>query len=138
MGTIKITAITPITVKRYIGKIKKLGVNMFEDYDFYRASQFLAKTNQCKWIIQGVTGLLQYDEIDILDTIEKLKPCNYYMIEKLYCKIMQDMDYEVPFTLEELLLCIKNYPKRRFKGFNKKAYCYVKNLYERLLYLYPM
>lgn len=33
------------------------------------------------------------------------------MIEKLYCKIMQDMDYEVPFTLEELLICIKNYPK---------------------------
>ncbi len=114
METIKITAITPITVKRYIEKIKKLGVNMFENYDFYKASQFLAKTNQCKWIIQGVTGLLQYDEIDILDTIEKLKPCNYYMIEKLYCKIMQEMDYEVPFTLDELLICIKKYPKSKY------------------------
>ncbi len=111
---------------------------MFEDYDFYKASQFLIKTNQCKWIIQGVTGLLQYDEKDILDTLEKLKPCNYYMIEKLYCKIMQDMEYEVPFTLDELLICIKNYHKKKFKGFNEKAYSYVKNLYGRLLYLYPM
>lgn len=111
---------------------------MFEDYDFYKASQFLAKTNQCKWIIQGVSGLLQYDEIDILDTIEKLKPCNYYMIEKLYCKIMQEMNYDVPFTLNKLLICIINYPKREFKGINKKAYHHVKNLYKRLLYLYPM
>ena len=111
---------------------------MFEDYDFYKASQFLSKTNQCKWIIQGVTGLLQYDEMDILDAIEKLKLCNYYMIEKLYCKIMQDMDYDVPFTLDELLICIRNYPKRKFKGINKKAYSHVKKLYERLLYLYPM
>ena len=51
---------------------------------------------------------------------------------------MQDMDYEVPFTLDELLICIKNYPKKKFKGFNKKVYSYVKNLYESLLYLYPM
>ena len=32
------------------------------------------------------------------------------------------------FTLVELLICIRNYPKRKFKGINKKAYSHVKKI----------
>ena len=110
---------------------------MYSNYDFYKANQFLEKTNQPKYILGGVTGLLQYDEIDILDMIEDVKPCNYFMIEKLYCKIIQDMDYNVPFTIEELFYSIKHYPKKNYKKFNQCAYDYVKTLYKRLLFLYP-
>lgn len=139
MGTIEITAITPITVKMYIQKNHNSGGNnMYEDFDFYRAGKFLEKTKQVKFITQAVTGLLVYNEIQILEMIESERPCNYYMIEKLYCLIMQEMNYDVPFTLVELHDCIKNYPKKRFKGFNKKAYRYVKKLHERLQYLYPV
>ena len=111
---------------------------MFENFDFYKAKQFLLKTNQCEWIIQGVTGLDPYYETDILDMIENIIPCNYYMIEKLYCLIMKELDYDVPFTLLELIHCIKYYPKKKYKGFNKSAYDYVKVLYKKLLYLYPL
>lgn len=110
---------------------------MYEDFDFYKAENFLKKTKQCKYIVKAVEGLLPYYETDILDMIEHLQYCNYYMIEKLYCLIMQDMDYDVPFTLDELFKFIANYPKKKYKEYNPKAYNYVSRLYKRLLVLYP-
>ena len=47
------------------------------------------------------------------------------------------MDYDVPFTLDELFKCIANYPKKKYKEYNPKAYDYVSKLYKRLLVLYP-
>ena len=110
---------------------------MYEDFDYYKAKEFLKRTNQCKYIVKAVDGLLPYYETDILDMIEHLQYCNYYMIEKLYCLIMQDMDYDVPFTLDELFKCIANYPKKKYKEYNPHAYEYVSKLYKRLLELYP-
>ena len=43
--------------------------NKLSLYCIFLSSQFLEKTNQPKYILGGVTGLLQYDEIDILDMI---------------------------------------------------------------------
>lgn len=110
---------------------------MYENYDFYKALQFLKRTGQPDYIVKGVTGQLVYMELDVLDMIEKKKFLNYFMIEKLYCKIMQDMGYNVPFTLNELMWCIAYYPKKKQKLYNDKAYEYVDNLYKRLLILYP-
>ena len=110
---------------------------MYENFDFYKAEKFLKKTKQGEYIVKAVDGLLPYYETDILDMIEHLQYCKYYMIEKLYCLIMQEMDYDVPFTLDELIRCIVNYPKKRYKVYNSKAYDYVSKLYKRLLVLYP-
>lgn len=110
---------------------------MYENYDFYKALQFLKRTRQPDCIVKGVTGQLVYMELDVLEMIEKKKFLNYFMIEKLYCKIMQDMDYNVPFTLNELMWCIAYYPKKQQKLYNDKVYEYVDNLYKRLLVLYP-
>lgn len=110
---------------------------MYENFDFYKAEKFLKKTKQGEYIVKAVDGLLPYYETNILDMIEHLQYCKYYMIEKLYCLIMQEMDYNVPFTLDELIRCIVNYPKKRYKGYNSKAYDYVSKLYKRLLVLYP-
>lgn len=110
---------------------------MFGNFDYYKAEKFLKKTKQCKFIVKAVDGLLPYYETDILDMIEHSQYCNYYMIEKLYCLIMQDMDYDVPFTLDELFKCIANYPKKKYKEYNPHAYEYVSKLYKRLLELYP-
>lgn len=110
---------------------------MHENFDFYKAKKFLKKTKQGEYIVKAVDGLLPYCEAYILDMIEHLQYCNYYMIEKLYCLIMQEMDYCVPFTLDELIRCIANYPKKRYKGYSSKTYDYVSKLYKRLLELYP-
>ena len=110
---------------------------MYEDFDYYKAKEFLKRTNQCKYIVNAVEGLLPYYETDILDMIEHIQHCNYYMVEKLYCLIMQKMDYNVPFTLLELCKCIVNYPKKNYEKYNPHAYEYVSKLYKRLLQLYP-
>ena len=110
---------------------------MFDNFNFYKAKKFLEKTKQCKFIVQAVNGLKPYYETDVLDMIEHVIPCEYYTLEKLYCMIMQEMNYKVPFTLEELIDCIKNCPKKGDEHFNDKAYSYLKALYERLLMLYP-
>lgn len=111
---------------------------MFEKFNLYKAEQFLLKTNQCPFIIQAVRGLRPYDEIEILDMIENKKPCEYYAVEKLYCIIMQEMNYDVPFTLEELLYNIKMYPRMSYRKYNKSAFEYVQALKERLCQLYPI
>lgn len=108
---------------------------MYRNFDYYKALEFLYRTKQPDWIVKGVTGLLRYNEFYILEMIEKKRFLNYFMIEKLYCKIMQDMNYEVPFTLDELLWCITNYPKKK-KVHNEYVYEYVNNFYKRLISLY--
>lgn len=110
---------------------------MYGNFDFYKAEKFLKKTKQSEYIVKAVVGLLPYCEADILNMIERLQYCNYYMVEKLYCLIMQEMDYKVPFTLDELFRCIVNYPKKKYKSYSSKAYDYVSKLYKRLLALYP-
>jgi len=110
---------------------------MFYNFDFYKAKNFLKRTHQSEYIIKAVDSLLPYHELDILDMIEHIQLCHYFMIEKLYCIIIQEMDYNVPFIIIELYECIRNYPKRKYKGYNQKAYEYVENLYHKLLRLYP-
>lgn len=110
---------------------------MYGNFDFYKAEKFLKKTKQSEYIVKAVVGLLPYCEADILNMIEHLQYCNYYMIEKLYCLIIQEMDYNVPFTLDELFRCIVNYPKKEYKSYSSKSYDYVSKLYKRLLALYP-
>lgn len=105
---------------------------MYENFNFYKAGKFLSETKQCPYNIQAVVGLLKYDEIEVLDIIEHKRILNYYMIEKLYCLIMQEKDYIVPFTLDELIECIRHYPNRFCKGFNEDAYNYLTALHKRL------
>ena len=111
---------------------------MFENFNYYKAEKFLLETKQYPYILQAVRGLRPYDEIELLDMIESKKPCDYYLIEKLYCKIMHEMNYNVPFSLEELFYCIKSYPKIYFKKFNQQAFEYVCALYKKLKCLYPI
>lgn len=109
---------------------------MYENFNFYKAEKFLLETKQIPYIIQAVNGLLQYNEIEVLDIIEHKRICNYYMIEKLYCLIMQEKDYNVPFTLHELIECTLHYPSKSYKSYNEYAYNYLTALHKRLSILY--
>jgi len=105
---------------------------MYENFNFYKAEKFLIETKQVPYILEAVPASLKYDEFEVLQNLEHKKICNYYMIEKLYCLIIQEMDYYVQFTLDELIECIKHFPSRFYKKYNEHAFNYVSELYKKL------
>ena len=119
---------------------------MIDNFNLDKAKQFIEKTKQSPFILRGAYNSNSIDEMNIINNIDDYDPQwflfhTYYDQEQLYCKLMRDNEYWLPFTLEELnaafqLLAIElHQPNKRLrfiktiksrKLFNRKAYEYVK------------
>ena len=87
---------------------------MIENFDYEKGQEFLNKTKQPLHILKGVNNINPIDYKQLLTslTVEDdeyglMSFIGYHDEEQLYCKLMRDSDYSVPFSFIELRCAIK-------------------------------
>lgn len=87
---------------------------MIENFDYEKGQEFLNKTEQPLNILKGAKNINPIDYKQLLKslTVEDdeyglISFIGYHDEEQLYCKLMRDSDYSVPFSFIELRCAIK-------------------------------
>lgn len=87
---------------------------MIENFDYEKGQEFLNKTEQPLNILKGAKNINPIDYKQLLTslTVEDdeyglMSFIGYHDEEQLYCKLMRDSDYSVPFSFIELRCAIK-------------------------------
>ena len=87
---------------------------MIENFDYEKGQEFLNKTKQPLNILKGVKNINPIDYKQLLTNLTVKDDENglmsfigYHDEEQLYCKLMKDSDYSVPFSFIELRCAIK-------------------------------
>ncbi len=87
---------------------------MIENFDYIKGQEFLNKTEQPLNILKGVKNINPIDYKQLLtsltvkdDEYGLMSFIGYHDEEQLYCKLMRDSDYSVPFSFIELRCAIK-------------------------------
>ena len=87
---------------------------MLENCDYEKGQEFLNKTEQPLNILKGAKNInpIDYKQLLISLTVEDdeyglMSFIGYHDEEQLYCKLMRDSDYSVPFSFIELRCAIK-------------------------------
>ena len=87
---------------------------MIENFDYEKGQEFLNKTKQPLNILKGVKNInpIDYKQLWTSFTVDDdeyglMSFIGYHDEEQLYCKIMRDSDYSVPFSFIELRCAIK-------------------------------
>ena len=131
---------------------------MISNFDYVKGQEFINKTQQFPYILKGVRNINSISYLAILKTMENksldetVMFLSYYDTEQLYCKIIRDRNYNVPFTLDELLFCVcfMKYLKQSCKNkkrhllakqcerYNPQAYLYARKLRSKLLKEYTL
>lgn len=87
---------------------------MIENFDFEKGQEFLNKTNQPLHILKGAKNINPIDYKQLLtnltvkdDEYGLMSFIGYHDEEQLYCKLLRDGNYSVPFSFIELRCAIK-------------------------------
>ena len=87
---------------------------MIENFDYVKGQEFLNKTEQQLNILKGAKNINPIDYKQLLTnlTVEDdeyglMSFIGYHDEEQLYCKLMRDSNYSVPFSFIELRCAIK-------------------------------
>lgn len=87
---------------------------MIENFDYEKGQEFLNKTKQPLNILKGAKNINLIDYKQLLtnltvkdDEYGLMSFMGYHDEEQLYCKLMRDSDYSVPFSFIELRCAIK-------------------------------
>ena len=87
---------------------------MIENFDYEKGQEFLNKTKQPQNILKGAKNINPIDYKQLLTNLTVKDDENglmsfigYHDEEQLYCKLMKDSDYSVPFSFIELRCAIK-------------------------------
>jgi hypothetical protein len=131
---------------------------MISNFDYVKGQEFINRTQQYPHILKGVRNINSINYLAILKTMENksldetVMFLSYYDTEQLYCKIIMDFNYNVPFTLDELLFCFcfmkylkqscKNKKRhllaKQCKRYSPQAYLYARKLRSKLLKEYTL
>lgn len=87
---------------------------MIENFDYEKGQEFLNKTNQPLHILKGVNNINPIDYKQLLtnltvkdDEYGLMSFIGYHDEEQLYCRLIKNSNYNVPFTFIELRCAIK-------------------------------
>lgn len=87
---------------------------MIENFDYEKGQEFLNKTNQPLHILKGVNNINPIDYKQLLtnltvkdDEYGLMSFIGYHDEEHLYCRLIKNSNYNVPFTFIELRCAIK-------------------------------
>lgn len=87
---------------------------MIENFDYAKGQEFLNKTEQPLDILKGVKNINPIDYKQLLtnltvkdDEYGLMSFIGYHDEEQLYCNLMKNSNYNVPFTFMEMRCAIK-------------------------------
>lgn len=109
---------------------------MIKDFDYKKALKFLQETRQPILIIQGARNINELDlqflikyTISKTDSFELSAMLRYYEEEQLYCKLLKENNYYLPFTFFDLRYCFAKIHKvLQNHRIDSKKYRHIKEL----------